>query len=248
MNRGVYTVASGGIAALARLDAVTQNLANLGSAGYKAERAVFRVRPLAESVPGTLDPLTGRTAAQVVQVATVRDFSPGPVRLTGNALDVAITGRGLFVVSTPRGERYTRRGSFTLDGEGFLATDAGERVQGEQGDLRVGTGEAVIGEDGAVVVDGAPVGRLKLVDPGERPALVPEGNALFAAAPGAAAAALEAGAVHLEPGALEAANVDAVGGLIELVDVSRMYESYMRAMQRLDEVTQRSINEVGRVG
>jgi flagellar basal body rod protein FlgG len=248
MNRAVYTAASGGMAALARLEAVTQNLANVSTAGYKAEHLIFRVRPLDESVPGSVEPILGRTAAQVAEVATVRDFSPGPVRLSGNPLDVAIHGQGFFAVATPRGERYTRQGSFTLDGEGYLVTQHGERVQGDQGDLRLGTGEVQIGEDGSVSVDGRPSGRLKLDDFGAEPALVAEGSSLFAPAAGATPAPLDAAAVHVQSGALEGANVDAVGGMIELVDVSRAYESYMRAIQRLDEVAQRSINDVGRVG
>jgi flagellar basal body rod protein FlgG len=252
MNRGLYTVTSGGLAALARLDAVSQNLANVGTAGFKAERLLFQVRPLTRPLdaasPGALDPVLGRTAAQVVQTESIRDFSQGPIRVSGNPLDVAITGDGFFAVTTPRGERYTRQGSFTLDPEGYLVTQAGERVQGDGGDLRVGTGgDVVIGEDGTVVVDGSTDGRLKLVQLGDPPKLVPEGASLFAPLPGTAPVPLDATATHLQPGAIEAANVDAVAGLVELVDVSRAFESYMRALQRLDEITQRSINDVGRV-
>jgi flagellar basal-body rod protein FlgG len=252
MNRAVYTVTSGGIAALARLEAVAQNLANANTAGYKAERLLFRVRELARPPGGVdagvpLDPVLDRTAAQVVEVASVRDFSQGPVRTSGNPLDVAITGQGFFAVATARGERYTRQGTFTRDGEGYLVTQHGERVQGEAGDIRLGTGDVVIGQDGSIAVDGATVGRLKLVGFGDEPALVPEGAALFAPAPGAAPEPLDATAVRLEPGAVEAANVDAVASMVELVDVARGFESYMHAMQRLDEVAQRSINDVGRV-
>jgi flagellar basal body rod protein FlgG len=71
---------------------------------------------------------------------------------------------------------------------------------------------------------------------------------LFAPAPRAVATPLDAAAVRLHPGALEGANVDAVSGMVELVDVARGYESYMKALQRLDQITERSINEVGRVG
>jgi flagellar basal-body rod protein FlgF len=248
MNRGLYTATSGGIAALARLDSVAQNLANVGTAGYKAERLIFRVRPLAESVPRAGgDPIVDRTAAQVAQVATVRDFSQGPIRISGNPLDVAISGEGFFAVATPRGERYTRQGSFSLDTEGYLTTQHGERVAGEQGELRIPSGDVAIAGDGTVTVDGLPAGRLKVVSFGDTPALVPEGGALFAPAPGATPTPVDASHVDLQPGALEGANVDAVGGLIELVNVSRMFESYMKTLQRLDEVAGRSINEVGRV-
>src|SRR5437762_11082153 len=74
MNRGLYTVASGGMAALARLESVTQNLANVGTPGYKAERVLFRVRPLGRE---QLDPVRDATAAQVVKAEKVHDFEPG---------------------------------------------------------------------------------------------------------------------------------------------------------------------------
>jgi flagellar basal-body rod protein FlgG len=249
MNRTVYTVTSGALAALARLDSVAQNLANVGTPGYKAERVLFRVRPLEEGTAAVAPSDVARTAAQVAEVATVRDFSQGPVRQSGNPLDVALTGPGFFVVSTPRGERYTRQGTFTLDAEGHLVTQAGLRVQGDGGDLQLpDNGVAAVGGDGTITVNGSQVGRIKVVDFGEKPALVAEGHALFAPAPGAVAAPLDAAAVRLEPGAIEAANIDAVTGLVELIEVSRGFEAYMQAMSRLDQVAERSITDVGRVG
>jgi flagellar basal-body rod protein FlgG len=254
MNRGIYTTASGGIAALAQLESVSQNLANVGTAGYKAERLIFQVRPLGQSAdgvpePGTLglDPVLGQTAAQVMSIESVRDFSQGSVRLSGNPLDVAITGDGFFAVETARGERYTRQGTFSIDREGFLVTALGDRVQGDGGDVQLGNGEVVIAQDGTVTVDRIPTGRLKLVSFGERPRLVPEGSALYAPLPNTEPVPIEATAVRLQPGATEASNADAVTSLVELVEVARGYESYMQAMRRLDEITERTINDVGRV-
>ncbi len=250
MNRTVYTVASGGMASLARLEAVSQNLANANTAGYKAGRLVFQVRPLTREadIGGiSLDPVLGRTAVQVAEVASVRDFAQGAVRSSGNPLDVALTGEGFFAVATPRGERYTRQGSFALDGEGFLVTQHGERVQGDGGDLQVGGGDIAIGDDGSITSDGLAVGRIKVVGFGPKPPLVPEGAALFAPMPGVVAAPVDPASVRVQPGAIEASNVDPVASMVELVEVARGFESYMRAMQRLDEVAQRSINEVGKV-
>ncbi len=248
MTRGIYTIASGGVAALARLDAASQNLANAGTAGYKAERAAFVLEPLSGGPRAGVDPILGQTGAQVQQLGTMRDFSQGPIRMTGNPLDVAVSGSGFFVVQTPRGERYTRQGSFQRDPEGFLVTPVGDRVQGENGDIRLGDGDVVIAEDGTVTVDDQAAGRLRLVDFGDKPRLVPEGGTLFAPVPGATGRPIPAVETHVVPSAIEGANVDAVHGLVELVDLARGFESYMRALQRLDEVTQHSIDDVGRVG
>lgn len=248
MTRGIYTIASGGVAAMARLDAAAQNLANVGTAGYKAERVTFALRPLTAG-PAGADPVLARTAAQVQQVATVRDFSQGPIRTTGNPLDVALAGNGFFAVQTARGERFTRQGGFQRDAEGFLATPSGERVlSDQQTDIRLGEGPVEIGDDGTVRAEGVQVARLRIVAFGDRPALVPEGRALYVPAPGAVGRELSAAETRLVPGSIEGANVDAVSGLVDLVELTRGFESYMKALQRLDEVTARSIGDVGRVG
>src|SRR5262245_29793190 len=99
MNRAVYTATSGGMAAFERLESVAHNLANVNTAGYKASRLLFRVRPLEETAAGpNPGAIAGDTAAQVVQVATMRDFTQGAIRSSGNPLDVAIDGDGFFVV------------------------------------------------------------------------------------------------------------------------------------------------------
>lgn len=249
MNRGVYTIASGGLAAEARLDAVAQNLANANTTGYKAQRVAFDARPIENFARPLTDRLAAETVPQAVGIDQRRDFAPGPVTATGSPFDVAIMGRGFFAVATPAGERYTREGSFHVDAEGFLVTARGERVQGADGDVSVGRGgEVAIADDGTVEVDGDPAGRLQLLDFGAEPALVGEGDALFAAVPGTVGTPMEPGEVSLQQGALERANVDVVASLVELIDVSRGYESYMKAIQRLDEVAKRSIDEIGRVG
>ena len=249
MNRGLYSAASGAVAALLRLDSASQNMANVNTAGYKAERQVFRLRPLDQGPRGAFDPTLGKTGAQVIVAGTVRDFSPGAARPTGNPLDVALESNGFFVVATARGERYTRNGAFTRDGEGYLVTQRGERVQGTSGDLRLDQGEVTIADDGSVSVDRNPVGRLRVVAPVDPRALVAEGASLFAAAPTAAPpGAADDATTHVRQGALEGANIDAVRGMIELVDVARGFDTYMHTLRRLDEITQRTINEVGRVG
>jgi len=248
MTPSLWTVASGAVAALGRLDAAAQNLANVNTTGYKAERPVFRLRSDVGAPTDPADPVARHLGGPVVEIERRRDFGQGSIHETGDPLDVAIEGDGFFVVNTPNGERYTRAGQFEVDDEGFLATPDGHRVQGD-GDLRIGNGTPAIAADGSITVDGAPVGTLKIVSFGDKPALVPEGAGLYApASRSVVPTPLDARDVTVTQGALEAANVDAVSGLVELVDVSRGYEQYMKAIERMDQLTQRSINEVGRVG
>lgn len=251
MTRGLYTLASGGLALEMQLDAVTQNVANANTAGYKAERFVVESMPLLNAPPPVDDPVLLELVPQVVTGQQLRDFSPGPTTTTGNPLDVAIGNEhAFFAVGTPRGERYTRQGTFGLDDEGFLVTGLGERVQGTSGDIRVDQtdGPLVIADDGTLWVDNVRIDRLRLVDFGPNPRLTPEGEALYVAAPGVLGRDLEAEDVSVTQGAIERANFDAVKGVTTMVEIARGYESYMRAISRLDEITRRTIDEVGRVG
>lgn len=252
MTRGLYTLASGGLAMEMQLDAVAHNVANANTPGYKAERFVFESSPILNGpLPALDDPVLLELIPQVVEGIQRRDFSPGPVTPTGNPLDVSIdVPNAFFAVSTPRGERYTRQGTFALDGEGFLVAGNGQRVQGDGGDIRIDTQEGPldIADDGTIFVDGVRVARLRLVDFGPNPRLVPEGAEVFATAPGVFGSELEAEDVAVSQGAIERSNVDAVKGITQMVEIARGYESYMRAITRLDEIARRTIDEVGRVG
>ena len=112
------------------LDVIANNLANLDTAGFKAERFMVAAHPIAPARPRTEVP--GPTAF-VRDLATVRDASDGRLDETGNALDLALRGEGFFVVSTPDGDRYTRNGHFRLDDTGTLVNEDGFPVQGQGG-------------------------------------------------------------------------------------------------------------------
>jgi flagellar basal-body rod protein FlgG len=247
MNRGIYEIASAAVATQMKLDVVAQNLANAKTIGYKSADVAFSSQllqnfPLATPSP---DPITDALTPEVVDAQQVVDWTTGPITTTGNPLDVAIEGEGFFVVNTPLGERYTRQGAFRLDREGYLTTFDGNRVQGSRGDIRVGEGRVSIAQDGSVAVDNKVQDQLKLVVFGNAATLVQTGGGMFS---GSNPTPLDPAEKRLVTGSLEEANVNAVSGLVALVDVTRAYESYMRAIHRLDEVAKKAIDEVGRVG
>jgi flagellar basal body rod protein FlgG len=123
------------IALQRELDVVANNVANMNTTGYKADGAIFEeyLMPTAQAAE-----LPGRRprVSYVQDRATWRDFGSGPIRPTGNPLDVAIDGDAFFVVQTPRGERYTRNGAFQINAQGELVTTTGDRVVGDGGPIQ----------------------------------------------------------------------------------------------------------------
>jgi flagellar basal-body rod protein FlgF len=241
VNAGIYSAISGSVSALTRLDAITNNLANASTPGFKAERLVQR----AERV-GTAPPSTTTVPTPITRGTLETDFSQGPIETTGNPLDVAISGPGFLVVDGPQGERLTRRGNLALDTEGFLTTSDGARVQGDSGDLRLGAGPVTIGSDGSVRAGDLTVGKLRLVTVADPSALVREGGTTFAAG-GQAITDADVSSVQVLQGSLEGANLSPVENLVALVDTMRGFEAYMQAAQRLDQATGKAISDVGKV-
>ena len=252
MNGALYAVVSGSLAALRGLEITANNLANANTAGFKAQHLLVRSRSPGDlyAPPGSDAPLgvSGRTAIATAQ-RSVTDLSQGAVQESGNPLDVAITGPGFFVVTTPNGERYTRQGQFHLNATGTLINAAGYAVQGDGGtEISLPLGQIEIDSAGRVSVDGAQRAALRVVRFTDAEAVVPEGAALFAAAPEAQAIDVDPAETQLIQGSIENANVDVIKGLLELINVSRGYEAYMRAMQQVDGSIQMAIQQVGAKG
>jgi len=241
MDAGIFSAVSGSLAAQTRLDALANNLANANTAGFKAERVLQRAERAGEIAP----PATA-VATPVTREHVETDFSQGPISKSGNPLDVALAGDGFLVVKTERGERLTRSGSLSIDSAGYLATADGNRVQGTSGDIRVPESPVVIAADGSVRAGEQRVGQLRLVNVDDPAQLVRESGTRFA--PGNQVPADAApGSVRVVQGAIEGANLAPVEGLVALIETVRGFETYMRAAERLDQVTAKAISDVGRV-
>ena len=114
--------------ALAReLDVVANNIANMNTAGFKADGSIFEefLSPTAQAASPIM---ADRKVSFVQDRGTWHDLSTGAFERTGNPLDVAIDGKGFLVVNTPRGERYTRNGSLQIGPTGTLVTSDGFEV------------------------------------------------------------------------------------------------------------------------
>jgi flagellar basal-body rod protein FlgF len=185
MIRGLYVAAEGMAARQKAQDAIANNLANLNTTGFKADRPAFATvyeRQLYR-VEGTRAQPIGALSAGAILRELYTDSQQGALTTTGNPLDAAIDGAGFFAVQTAQGVRYTRNGAFQLDASGTLTTRAGNPRPGrEQPAIRVPPNATVqIGEDGSVLANGH--ARRATADCAGRLAKAPDGDFIGAAQP-----------------------------------------------------------------
>jgi flagellar basal-body rod protein FlgF len=224
-----------------RMDIAANNLANVATAGFKADGLVLeeadRTDAHAEENP--------RNIRFVRDIGLMRDMRQGPIAITGNPLDVAIEGDGFFMVQGPNGPLYTRDGAFTLNGAGQLVTSEGRAVLNSGGSPIAfdPQGESpTIGRDGSISVGGVEVGRIGTAAFANPEALQKVGDNLWRA-DGQATQPFEG---VLAQGAIEGSNVRPVVELTRLLEISRAYQSAARIVSGADELRKSAIERLGR--
>lgn len=249
MSDGIYSALTGALAQTRHLATLSNNLANIETTGYKADRLTFRevlsnVTPMETTFQASAAILPLRLLPDdkrfVETQAPEVDLAQGALRETGNTLDLAIGGRGFFVVETQAGQRYTRDGSFRADAEGRLVTSGGDPVQAVGGgDLLLSPGEVSIERDGTVSVAGEEVGQLEVVDLANP---TKAGNAIFSGAP----VALDPAAYDLRQGWLERSNVNPIAAMTQLITVHRTFEVLQSAMTNFRQMDGKAATQVGK--
>lgn len=232
MDRVIYLAMTGAKQATLQHAAVSHNLANAATHGFKAEMNVFRALP----VVGEGE----KTRAFVVDTSAASDFTPGGMQQTGRTLDVAVRGAGWIAVQGPDGqEAYTRAGQLEISAEGVLQTASGLNVLGDGGPIAVPPDQEIaIGKDGTVsaILPGQPAvagaGRIKLVNPPASDLLRGE-DGLFRLKTGGVAQ--PDANVYLATGALELSNVNPAKSLVSLIELSRQFDLQMRVLRTAEE-------------
>jgi flagellar basal-body rod protein FlgF len=242
MDRMIYVAMTGAKHTLGQQATVSNNLANVNTTGYRAENNMLR------AVPVFSDTLA--TRAFVVDSSAGSDFRPGTLQETGRDLDVAVEGKGWIAVQLENGqEAYTRNGNLQVSANGVLQTRNGMNIMGDGGPIAIQPNSTItIAKDGTVsTVPFRPgsnesnvvitAGRIKLVD-------LPEGQ--LARGPDGlfrlnAARAPEASPdVTLVSGMLEGSNVNVVDALVDMISLSRQFETHMKLLQNAEGNAQRA--------
>jgi flagellar basal-body rod protein FlgG len=248
MGREIYSGMSGGIRALSSLDTLSNNLANINTTGFKADRPTFSLRAPAHSKNIEMDSAEGRLAAAFsVLDGQATDYSQGSLRDTGGRTDLAIKGDGFFRVADEDGKVHlTRDGSFQLSPEGTLITRDGFKVQSSTGgNIQVGgEGELVISEEGQVRIGEEVRGQIAVVDIEDRTKLSKVGGNRWAIDEDTE---LKKGTGAIAHRFLEASNVQPVRALTELIAVSRYYEAFQKGLEASGKLDDALNTQVGRI-
>jgi flagellar basal-body rod protein FlgF len=226
-----------------RMDTTANNLANLTTSGFKAERLVMR--ELSQRPAAAADSPTDVSFVDAWQLQ--RDFSSGSLEQTGNPLDMAIEGKGFFVVQTPAGEAYSRDGRFSLDNAGQIVTRAGDPVIGDGGPITVNPdgGPISVSREGSISQDGTVLGLMRVAEFDTPGALEKAGDNLWRATDQSPHAPQNSRVVS---GFVESSNVNAVSELTEMIEISRTYESVAKMIAQSDELRGDAIQKLSKVG
>ncbi len=229
-NFGFADAVHGSLAQQRQVEIISNNLANVSTPGFKADRMLF-------------NDLMGRRVYSLME--------QGPMEVTNEPLDFGIRGDGFFQVRTRNGIRLTRAGSFKMDSEGALITAAGDPVMGAGNttiNLNPQGGRPHVDDEGGIHQNGEIVGQIGIVEAVDLNNLEKEGLNLFSAKGGGAPAIRPAEDYSLLQGSLEQSNATVVSEMVGMITSFRGFESYQKAIHVMQEIDQKAATQLGRVG
>jgi flagellar basal body rod protein FlgG len=235
MDPLLVAAASGMKTRMASLDMLANNLANVGTSGFKSDREFYNLYD--EALP-------------LVQ-SLWTDFSQGSLTPTGNPLNVALSGKGLFALNAPAGIVYTRNGDFRISKTNQLETPEGYTIRNVQDQGRPITVDPLqpvdIFKDGTVSQGGQNVGLIEVSALDVPNTLSKLGKGYYTPLDKTAPTPL-AQNVELRQGQLEQSNVDPADAGVRLINVMRQFEMMQKAMSLGNQMNQSAIQDVAKVG
>jgi flagellar basal-body rod protein FlgG len=254
MIKAMRTAASGMVAQQMNVDNISNNLANVNTAGFKKSKIEFQdvlyqnyKKAGVSSATGTQVPTGLAIGYGTKPSATVREFTTGDLQQTGNPLDIAISGDGFFQIQRPDGTTaYTRDGSFKLSADGRVVTSDGYYLLPEV-TIPENTTSVSVGSDGIIEAIQAgqetptQIGQIELarfINPAGMSAigknlLIPTGasGAAVTDTPGLG------GLGTVDQGYLEMSNVSVVDEMVNMIVAQRAYEMNSKAIQTADDMS-----------
>ena len=258
MVKGLYTAYTGMINQQHRMDVLTNNLANADTNGFKKEGATsqsfdsilaYKIKDSSE--PGRIAKRIGANHPGVKIGEGYTDFSQGPLKTTGNTFDLALSDSGFFAVefTNKAGDtsvKYTRDGSFTLTEDGHLVTRDGDFVLDEDGQpVEINPLlEAQINTSGQIIQNGRVAATIQITDFEDYNYLEHYGENYYQPIEGSEEKEA-AGKVYA--GYLETSNISVVTEMVNMITVSRAYESNQKVITTYDGTLEIAANQLGKI-
>lgn len=250
MSRGLYTVASSMLTQQRKIDVHSNNLANINTAGYKKEQLITSnfgnlliSKVNQDGIYETNEPL-----GNVSLINTVVDnntiHSQGALDKTGGKLDFAILGSGFFGVSDENGNTmYTRNGNFDVDEEGYLIFQDKGKVQGEYGDIYIGTDKFTFKEDGSIYVENELIDKMAVFDFENYDNLEKVSEGLY----GSNEQSDIVEYPNISRGTIERSNVNSTEEMVEILSSQRALQTGSQVIKMYDKVMEMAANRIGNI-
>ena len=223
------------------LDIIAHNLANMDTTAYKVERPLFHTYLTSiRDVEGRHD-----NALMVNDYGMTRDMSEGALKSTDNPLDVAIQGKGYFMVRTADGEQYTRNGHFNLSSDGTLVTSDGDPVlDSNHSAITFAQDETnlKIAQDGSISTSSGEKGKIGVVEFANEGDLQRVGGSLYSTTE----TPTTPDTANVQQGMLEQSNVVPIVEMTTMIDVMRAYTQSSQMLKQSDDLNQQAINTLGK--
>ncbi len=258
MLKGLYTAHTGMRNEQNRMDIMTNNLANASTVGFKKEGSTSQAFDTILAVKlkdisvgtGRVEPIgVNRPGVKIGENYT--DYTQGSFRITNNTFDLALGGEGFFAVefTNKMGETstmYTRAGNFTLTEEGYLVTTDGDFVLDENNNrIKLDPLKgADIMQDGTISQEGNVIARIQVADFADYNSLERYGETYFTPLEGAQ---LIQSSASVQSGVLEMANVQVVSEMVNMITITRQYESNQKVLQTYDSSLEIAVNQLGKL-
>lgn len=257
MVKGLYTAYTGMINEQHRMDTLTNNLANSATTGYKKEGATsqsfddvlgYKIKDTSEyGLPKKMGTLN--MGVKIGESYT--DYSQGAFRETANTFDMALSGDGFFAIEymDKAGEtsiKYTRDGSFTLTEDGYLVTKDGDFVlDADNNHIQIDPlADVSIDRSGAVFVNGEHNMDIQVSNFQDLNYLAKFGENLYTPLEGATLIESDA---QIYSGYLEQSNVSVVNEMVQMISVTRAYETNQKIVQTMDDSLEVAVNDLGKL-
>jgi flagellar basal-body rod protein FlgF len=249
MNIGIYQSAAS-LSALERWqDSVTQNISSSQLPGYRKRTTDFSAQAAGQIVnsSGSSEDQDSSQSTVFPSASSSVNFLPGDAQRTERELDVAIQGDGFFEVQGADGSKaYTRDGEFQVQPDNTVTTSAGQQVLLQSGSpltLLPAGGPVVINTDGSIVQNNTPLGKLSIQKFADNQQLTPGANGTYV--PAAGAAPTQVDKPDVLQGYLEGSNVSPMHEMVDLITISRAYESNQKMITTMDTEMQKTLDALG---